>query len=375
MPTTAKKHLHIVSFDVPWPANYGGVIDVFYKLKALASKGILIHLHVFEYGREHAKELEKHCKSVKYYQRDLSKKNLFTNLPYIVSSRNSQELTETLLKDQYPILLEGLHTCLLMNDLRFKGRNIIVRMHNIEHEYYQHLAHAETDIFKKYYYHNEAKKLKRFESILQRASHIVAISKKDEVYFAKKYENVTFIPAFHAHKEVEAIAGRGNYVLYHGNLSVAENKSAVKFLVEEVFNDLNIPLIVTGLNPSPSVINQIEGHANISLIPNPSDEELFQLINNAHINISYTFQATGLKLKLLNTLYNGRFCLVNNKMLSGSAVDELCILANDAKSMKQQVKKIFKRSFSQKEIERRKKKLDLLYHNGQNVDRLINLIG
>jgi len=44
------KKLHIVSFDVPYPANYGGVIDVFYKLKALHSLGIEIYFHVFEYG-------------------------------------------------------------------------------------------------------------------------------------------------------------------------------------------------------------------------------------------------------------------------------------------------------------------------------------
>ncbi len=30
------KYLHIISFDIPYPPNYGGVIDVFYKLKALA---------------------------------------------------------------------------------------------------------------------------------------------------------------------------------------------------------------------------------------------------------------------------------------------------------------------------------------------------
>ena len=52
MQNSTEKHLHIVSFDVPWPANYGGVIDVFYKVKALSAKGIRIHLHAFEYGRE-----------------------------------------------------------------------------------------------------------------------------------------------------------------------------------------------------------------------------------------------------------------------------------------------------------------------------------
>ena len=34
------KHLHIVSFSIPYPANYGGVIDVFYKLVALHKAGI-----------------------------------------------------------------------------------------------------------------------------------------------------------------------------------------------------------------------------------------------------------------------------------------------------------------------------------------------
>ena len=45
------KHLHIVSFDVPYPPDYGGAIDVYYKLKALHEEGIKIYLHCFEYGR------------------------------------------------------------------------------------------------------------------------------------------------------------------------------------------------------------------------------------------------------------------------------------------------------------------------------------
>jgi hypothetical protein len=52
-----EKHLHIISFDVPYPANYGGVIDVFYKLKNLHKAGVKIILHCFEYGRGEQKEL------------------------------------------------------------------------------------------------------------------------------------------------------------------------------------------------------------------------------------------------------------------------------------------------------------------------------
>lgn len=69
MDNTFDKHLHLVSFDIPYPTNYGGVIDVFFKIKELYKAGIKVHLHSFEYGREHAEELEKWCYSVDYYPR------------------------------------------------------------------------------------------------------------------------------------------------------------------------------------------------------------------------------------------------------------------------------------------------------------------
>ena len=56
------RHLHIVSFDVPYPANYGGVIDVFYKIRELHRSGIRLHLHIIEYPvRDRAPELENYC--------------------------------------------------------------------------------------------------------------------------------------------------------------------------------------------------------------------------------------------------------------------------------------------------------------------------
>ncbi|MCX6283192.1 MAG: mannosyltransferase, partial [Bacteroidetes bacterium] len=43
-----EQHLHIVSFDIPYPPDYGGVIDVYYKIKTLSEAGVKIHLHCFE---------------------------------------------------------------------------------------------------------------------------------------------------------------------------------------------------------------------------------------------------------------------------------------------------------------------------------------
>jgi hypothetical protein len=368
------KHLHIVSFDVPFPANYGGVIDVFFKIKEMAEKGVQIHLHCFQYGRTTSEVLESICFSVNYYKRDISKKHFFKSLPYIVSSRSSEELVNNLLLDDYPILLEGLHTCQLLTETKLAGRKISARTHNIEHEYYTNLAQAETSFLKKYYLYNEAGKLKKYEEVLGNAAQLIAISKNDERYFASHFSKVDFIPAFHPHKKVNIKGGKGEYALYHGNLSVAENFNAVKYLITNVFKDSPYPLKVAGLNPRTQLKALIASCPNIELIANPTDEALFELINNAQINVSITFQATGLKLKLLNMLYNGRFCIANSKMLGGTALDELCIVANDAEAIKRKMKELWKRPFTKREIEYRTQRLMMLYNNGHNVEKLIGLI-
>jgi len=367
-------HLHIISFDIPFPANYGGVIDVFYKAKALADNGIKVHMHCFQYGRSRENIMKDIFHEVHYYKRDISKKHLFKSIPYIVSTRMSDELIENLLKDDYPILMEGIHTAALLDEPRFRNRRTLVRSHNIEHEYYHNLGKVEKDIFKKYYFFNEAAKLKRYEKILNKTDRILAISENDKDYLSKEFSRVEHIPAFHPFTEVTSKTGNGDYVLYHGNLSVAENENAVNFLLDNVFKDIDVPLIIAGLNPPKQLKGRVENEPNIKLIVNPDDKELQELIANAHINISITAQKTGLKLKLLNNLYNGRFSLVNDKMLSGSNLDELCEVANNYATLQRKIKILFKKEFTQEHIDKRKENLGLIYCNGRNVKKLIALI-
>ena len=61
-----EKHLHIVCLNVPYPVDYGGVFDLFYKLPAMQAAGVNIHLHCFDYGRGEQQELNKYCVSVNY---------------------------------------------------------------------------------------------------------------------------------------------------------------------------------------------------------------------------------------------------------------------------------------------------------------------
>ena len=247
--TDTDYHLHIISFDVPYPANYGGVIDVFYRVKALSEAGVKVHLHCFEYGRGE-QEILKRCHEVKYYKRDTSFVKQLSLTPFIVNSRHSEALVHDLLKDDYPILCEGLHSTAVLSDKRLKNRKIYVRAHNVEHDYYNGLGDAESCGWKRLFYHAEAWKLKRYEPILKNAAGIFAISQKDADYFGARYKNVTVVPGFNAADSVCSETGRGEYVLYHGNLSVRENEDAAKWLIENVFSELDLHCIVSGLNPS-----------------------------------------------------------------------------------------------------------------------------
>ena len=368
-----ENQLHIIAFDVPYPANYGGVIDVFYRVKALIEAGVKVHLHCFEYGRGE-QEILKRCHEVKYYQRDTSFLKQLSLTPYIVNSRQSEALVQDLLKDDYPILCEGLHTTAVLNDKRLKDRKIYVRAHNVEHDYYQALADSEKWGKKKWFYLAEAWKLRRYEPVLRKAAGIFAISQKDADYFARRYENVTLVPGFNATDSVCSETGRGDYVLYHGNLSVRENEEAAKWLIDNVFSELDVHCIVAGLNPSEKLLKLAERHSNVTLVANPDDAEMIDLLRQAQVNILVTNQPTGLKLKLLNALYNGRFCLVNGDMVRGTSLDDLCVVADEPEQMIAEIKRLMEEDFTEDDIEERDLAMRQLYDNESNAWKIIKAI-
>ena len=374
---TAEKHLHVVSFDVPFPANYGGIIDVFYRIKTLSESGVKIHLHCFEYSRNRIrpKELDDICFSVDYYQRKEKMLKMLSKLPYIVSSRKSGTLVENLLKDDYPILIEGLHCCMLLTDSRLADRRKYVRMHNVEHDYYKSLAKVEKKWLKRLYLKMEVPRLEKYEKVLGNATGILAITDKDKEYFESKgYPNVLCMPSAVKYDMVKPQNGRGTYALFHGQLSVAENYNAVIYLAKNVFSKMSIKLKVAGLNPPRFLEKMLQKYPNIELIKNPSELEMNNLVKNAQVNVLVTNPATGLKLKLLNSLYNGRYCLVNSTMVEGTNLEPLCIVADTPDDMKAKLKTIFDKDFDNEDLSFRIQCLDKHHNNALICSNLINEI-
>ena len=369
-----EQHLHIVSFDIPFPANYGGVIDVYYKVKALAALGVKVHLHCFEYGRKHASELEAMCAGVHYYERHTGKHQLLNSLPYVVVSRRSEELVDRLCEDEHPMLFEGLHTCHHLGDPRLNGRKRIVRTHNVEHAYYAALARAERSTFKRTYFANEARKLQKFEPVLSEADHILAISPKDEDHFASHYRNVVHVPAFHPSEKVDVPGGLGDHALYHGALGVPENDQAALFLVREVFNDLDVKLIVAGSNASSELRDAVAKSINVELRENISTEAINALVREAQVNVLPTFQATGIKLKLLLCLFAGRHVVCNTPMVLGTGLEELCHVKDDPAQFRMAIQACMGKPANGSTLERRTVILEERFSNHRNAEAIVALL-
>ncbi len=369
-------YLHIVAFDIPYPANYGGVIVIYNQIKALHAQGVKIILHCFQYGdRQPRTELAQYCHEVYYYKRSRSILWQLSFLPFIMQTRRNRSLLRRLRRDKYPVLFEGMHTAGFVWSRRLRGRQKIVRMHNVEWKYYERLSQLATDVLEKVYYFIESIKLQRTEPwVVLHADEILTLSTNDQAYYADMKANTHYLPVFHPNDRVESQTGRGDYVLFHGKLSVPDNEKSCIWLINEVFSEIDIPFVIAGMSPSAKLKETARQYEHITLVENPDDDRMADLLKNAHINLLVSFTDAGIKLKLINALFKGRFCVVNDHLVSGSNLDHLCIVRNSAAAIRQSLEALINAPFNESKIEERREYLETNFSNAENARKLISLI-
>lgn len=370
-----EKYLHIICLDVPYPVDHGGLFDLFYKLPVLQEAGVRIHLHCFEYGRGQQAELNKYCESVHYYQRRTGVTGFSRKIPYIVSSRKNEELLQRLLQDDHPILMEGIHCTWLLNDARFEGRKVFVRLHNVEYEYYDQLSKAERSPIKRMYYVNESRLLKKYEAAIAGKAMFLAVSEKDAVTYRENFNaKAEYLPVFLPWHTVKSAEGQGQFCLYHGNLSVAENEHAAAWLLKEVFDTINSPFVIAGKGPGRRLEQLIHGSGHACLAANPHAEEMQDLVRRAHINILPAFNTTGVKLKLLYALFAGRHCITNRRAVEGTGLESCCHIADTSTEIKEAIKRLQQQEFTASMIADRQAVLSRIYNNEENCRKLTGWI-
>lgn len=370
------RHLHIVCLDVPWPADYGGAIDMMNRIKTFHKLGILIHLHYFSYNeRGNPNELNQFCESINVYTREHIKSGFSLRTPYIISSRINEDLIQRLQQDEYPILLEGIHCTGILPRLNRQRRKIVVRMHNEESVYYKELARAEHGLLKKLFFYNESRLLKKYSHHLPDDCLYACISENDVQLVKHHYKlhNVEFLPAFPAWQRVCGSEGQGNLCLYHGNLSVPENEEAAAWLICNVFTKARIPFVIAGKKPSRRLQKLAGLCQHTCLVANPSETEMTDLVRKAHIHVLPCFnkKTTGIRLKLLHALFEGRHCVVNDTMVGDSGLQDACHIGTNANAFASIILQLYRQPFTKEEIILRQQLLASTYSNEKNANQLI----
>lgn len=369
-----KKKLHLISFDAPFPPKYGGVIDVFYKIKALYELNIAIILHIF-YQKDLKKEneLEKYCLEVHYYKRKNNFISLLSLHPFRIRSRTSKSLVEILKKDNnIPVLYEGLHSCASIDQMNFKT-NLFLRAHNIEHNYFFGLAKSERNLLKKLFFYSEAFKLKLFEKKVKNIT-IFSISELEQEYFSSAYKKSYYIPAFHNEIFTEFFPVRNKkYALWHGDLRISDNIKSVFYLIN-IYRESSIQLKIASSTLHKGILNEISRISNIEFIDLRRKNIILEnLIRDAHINVLYTFQDTGIKLKLLNALYKGKFVLGNDLLVKKTGLASVCKIANSKKEFLEITKELMQSDFSLEDQNIRKKVLKL-FSTETSAKKMVSII-
>ena len=273
------KSIHIISFDNPFPPVYGGVIDVFYKIKALHGLGYKIFLHCFVAKiPQDSPELSAITAKVYFYKSSINPLLFFSRLPYSVVSRNHKQLLHNLQVNDAPILYENLKTTFLIHEKKLENRRNILRLQNIEQDYFFGISKSEHSYLRKVSFYFEALKYKRYEKVIKKFNHVLAISNFEHNYISSKFNNSTYIPVFHGNAKVVDLDGFGKYAFYHGDLNTADNREVVRFLIS-VFKE--IPdyklLIAAGVNAA-FVTELIKDHTNIEFISFHDFKHLQQLM-------------------------------------------------------------------------------------------------
>ncbi len=301
-----------MSFDVPFPADYGGVIDVFNRVKWFHENGWEVILHCFEYKRQPNIELEKYAE-INYYPRPTGIMHWFSKTPFIVKTRIHKGLENLLRNTKDEVLLEGLHCSHYLN---LQPGRFYLRTHNIEHDYYAGLAKKAKGL-KKRYFNSEAKKLKTYEPILSKAKGILVISEKEVGHFKEINPNSIYVPP--VFKLVNTFQKTESFVLFQGNLSVEENDEAAHWILDNVQPKSEANFIIAGKNPSELLKDKCRAQ-NVELMQNPSAEEMQSLIDSARIHLLWTNNNSGLKLKFLNATASSGHVICNSAIVSGSGL-------------------------------------------------------
>jgi hypothetical protein len=266
-------------------------------------------------------------------------------------------LIQHLAANNYPILIEGMGPAGLALSKDLEHRKMWVRILTYAPSYFRYLQERSIAPLKKLFYQRESILSKRIlKKINQRVSWIAtsgADKKNLEDLFLNG--NIQILAPFESSSNnISSKTGLGNYCLFQGNLSDAATHKTASWLLTHVFHNLKVPFVITGNNPTPSLVALAHKQQHTCIVANPSSAERQDMIEKAQIIIQPSFIKKGADEALLEGVKKGRHCLTNSKTTS-SHLGTCYHQGASANAFQEIIIQLYHHPFSEEEIETRKK--------------------
>lgn len=321
------RRVFILASDFPYPPNHGGRADVYEKIKAIYRLGysiVLLATIKEDPKEEELSHLQEFCENIILIHRSRSMGALFSFYPYQVSSRsNKKELTKALgllEGDSFEFcIIEGAYCFALAQAIAKKIdlKNIFLRIHNNEKNYFLNLAKASSSIFKKLFYLLEAFKFYFFEKKMMDKGFVdkfCHISKDEYLDYKKDYKELksSFFPASIDLASMQAYSEkRSKKVLFVGSLFMENNLSGLLWYLHHVHPLLlkecdAYSLVVAGNTKGcdkESFVSLFSKFSGVCFYDSPQSLEPYY--KEASVFINPMLHGAGVKLKTIHAIKEG----------------------------------------------------------------------
>lgn len=345
-------------------------------IKALSQEGIQIHLHLFQESGSVHQDMESHLTEIQFYKRNHGHKGFSFSTPYSIGSRADENLIRNLEKDQYPILFEGIESTYFLYRGYFKDRISLVRLQNLQSQNPGTPLKLQFKGVNKIYSYYEEKLCRSYEKeILKKQNCNLTSSNLNEELISYNIESKSIVvPQFIGMAPAMGLEGNGNFCLFHGKLSDKATEDAAIWLLNNVFNVLEVPLVIAGENPSDALEDAAHKKMHTCIVANPGEKEMMELIKKAQLHILPSSLSSSSKNAILQTLVLGRHILIHHDVNKGTEFSMVCHQAAEPTEYVQKINELFETPFNQDEIEKRQSFLHREFNDKKYAGQLIKLL-
>lgn len=355
----------------PYPPKDGGAIAIYNLSKSLALLGHQVTIYAMETSK-HKVETNVPDKNIelKYSFVDTRINPLkalinliFSKFPYnaerFVSKKYLKGLEDILKANQFDAVhFEGPYVGFCLETVRkYSNAKLVLKSHNIENEIWERSGRLEKNIFKKYYFTNLAKRIRKFEeSLYNNFDFIFAITERDKNELLKLglKKPVLVVPVGIDPPKLKKIDMVPDSVFYIGALDWIPNQEALTWFVDNIWPKLYLKYTglrfhVAGRNAPSWIINYLK---KTGIVYHGEIEDSHSFIRNMGIMVVPLFAGSGMRVKIIEGMSLGKSIVTTSIGAEGLDVSDSydILIADDPETFYNKICSVLDDKTFQKQI-------------------------